>query len=150
MTSYRFLVLHIMQGSLAGTDSWFHDPKSQVSAHFGVGKDGTTFQWVDTQDRAWAQAAGNPIGISIEHEGTVPDALTPQQVAADSAILAWVNQVHGIPIQVTDDAAAGSGVCGHGTGAAQHWGTLLAPGKPFWLSASRSSTPPLLCWPSRS
>ena len=128
MTAYTFLVLHIMQGTLAGTDTWFHNSASQVSAHLGVGADGTVYQWVDTADMAWAQAAGNPVGISIEHEGSVPAALTPQQITADSAILAWVHQTHGIPLQVTDDAVAGSGVCGHSTGALQHWGHPNCPG----------------------
>jgi N-acetylmuramoyl-L-alanine amidase/IPT/TIG domain len=127
MTAYTFLVMHIMQGTLGGTDSWFHNTTSRVSSHFGVGKDGTVYQWVDTADRAWAQAAGNPVGISIEHEGNVPDPLTPQQIAADSAILTWVHQTHGIPLQLTDDPLAGSGVCGHSTGALQKWG------HPFWL-----------------
>ena len=129
MTGYQFLVLHIMQGTLHGTDLWFHDPASRASAHFGVGKDGTVYQWVDTADRAWAQAAGNPVGISIEHEGSVPDALTDAQIAADAAILAWLHQVHGIPLQVTDDPVAGSGVCGHSTGAAQGWGHPFCPGQ---------------------
>ena len=129
MTGYQFLVLHIMQGTLHGTDLWFHDPASRASAHFGVGKDGTVYQWVDTADRAWAQAAGNPVGISIEHEGSVPDALTNAQIAADAAILAWLHQVHGIPLQVTDDPVAGSGVCGHSTGAAQGWGHPFCPGQ---------------------
>jgi hypothetical protein len=129
MTAYEFLVLHIMQGTLGGTDSWFHNTASRVSSHFGVGKDGTVYQWVDTADRAWAQAAGNPVGISIEHEGSVPDSLTPQQIAADSAILAWVHQTHGIPLQVTDDPVAGSGVCGHSTGALHKWGHPFCPGQ---------------------
>jgi hypothetical protein len=129
MTAYKFLVLHIMQGTLGGTDSWFHNTASRVSSHFGVGKDGTVYQWVDTADRAWAQAAGNPVGISIEHEGNVPDPLTPQQIAADSAILTWVHQTHGIPLQVTDDPVAGSGVCGHSTGALREWGHPFCPGQ---------------------
>ena len=54
MTAYKFLVLHIMQGTLGGTDSWFHNTASRVSSHFGVGKDGTVYQWVDTAERAWA------------------------------------------------------------------------------------------------
>jgi len=37
------VVLHIMEGTLDGS-----------SAHFGVGKDGRMFQWVDTSDKAWA------------------------------------------------------------------------------------------------
>ena len=36
----KFMIIHIMQGTLAGSDSWFRNPAAQVSAHFGVGKDG--------------------------------------------------------------------------------------------------------------
>ena len=39
----RILIVHIMQGTLAGTDSWFRNPNAQVSAHFGVGKTGTIY-----------------------------------------------------------------------------------------------------------
>src|SRR5207244_7199464 len=49
----RILIVHIMQGTLAGTDSWFRNPDAQVSAHFGVGKTGTIYQWVDKANRAW-------------------------------------------------------------------------------------------------
>lgn len=38
--SARGVVLHIMQGTLDGSDSWFRNTKSQASGHFGVGKDG--------------------------------------------------------------------------------------------------------------
>src|SRR2546430_15452785 len=54
------VVLHIMEGTLDGSDSWFKNPTAQASSHFGVGKDGRTYQWVDTADKAWAQAGGNP------------------------------------------------------------------------------------------
>ena len=53
----RILIVHIMQGTLAGTDSWFRNPDAQVSAHFGVGKTGTIYQWVDTANRAWHASA---------------------------------------------------------------------------------------------
>ena len=43
------VVLHIMEGTLDGSDSWFKNPTAQASSHFGVGKDGRTYQWVDTQ-----------------------------------------------------------------------------------------------------
>ena len=39
------VVLHIMDGSLIGTDSWFNDAKSQVSAHYGVGRTGEVHQY---------------------------------------------------------------------------------------------------------
>ena len=58
MYGYDGVILHIMEGILDGTDSWFRNPQAQASAHFGVGKDGRVYQWVDTADKAWAQAAG--------------------------------------------------------------------------------------------
>jgi len=48
------IVLHTMAGTLAGTDSWFAQSASQVSAHFGVGLDGTIHQYVAWDCRAWA------------------------------------------------------------------------------------------------
>jgi hypothetical protein len=77
------LVLHTMAGSLAGCDSWFNNPASGVSAHFGVGLDGTVHQYVRLEDTAWANGRlesgerwsarfgrGNPnaVTVSIETE----------------------------------------------------------------------------------
>ena len=47
------IVIHIMEGSLAGTDSWFKNPASQVSAHYGIGKAGEVHQYVKETDTAW-------------------------------------------------------------------------------------------------
>lgn len=60
------IVHHIMQGTLAGTDSWFASPKSGASTHFGVGKDGTIHQYVDLADAAW----GN--GLMQKPDLTIP------------------------------------------------------------------------------
>jgi N-acetyl-anhydromuramyl-L-alanine amidase AmpD len=38
------IVDHIMAGTLAGTDSWFNNPTSKVSSHFGVGKNGEIYK----------------------------------------------------------------------------------------------------------
>lgn len=109
----RLFVMHIMEGSLDGCDSWFHNPAAQVSANFGNGKDGRLFQWVDTADTAWAQASYNGVAVSVEHEGNTGDSLTAAQLENDAHLLAWAHTVHGIPLQVTNDPN-GSGVIGHG------------------------------------
>lgn len=96
------VVLHIMQGSLAGTDSWFHNRKAQASAHFGVGKTGRVYQWVDTADKAWAEVGGNGQYLSIEHEGNSGDALTAQQIAADAGIIAWAHGLYHFPLQLAN------------------------------------------------
>ena len=127
MTGYQFIVLHMMEGTLAGTDGWFHNATNQASAHFGVGKDGTVYQWVDTADKAWAEVAGNAISISIEHEGSTGDTLTAQQIAADGTLLAWIYTTHGILLQITDDPVLGQGIIGHSEGGAA-WGGHTDPG----------------------
>lgn len=82
------IVIHIMEGSLAGTDNWFSTPASQVSAHYGIGKNGEVHQYVEEVDTAWH--AGSVVSptwtlirpvppnpnfytIGIEHEGFASD-----------------------------------------------------------------------------
>jgi glycosyltransferase involved in cell wall biosynthesis len=48
----RAIVLHTTAGSFAGTDTWFADPDSNVSAHFVVALDGRVAQFVDERDTA--------------------------------------------------------------------------------------------------
>jgi N-acetyl-anhydromuramyl-L-alanine amidase AmpD len=46
------IVIHIMDGTLIGTDSWFANHTSQVSAHYGIGKNGEIHQYVQENDTA--------------------------------------------------------------------------------------------------
>ncbi len=108
----RLGVIHLMGGTLDGTDSWFAQPASQVSAHFGVGRTGAVHQYVDTSQTAWAEAAYNPVAISIEHEGVPGDSLTSAQIAADIDLIRWVHATHRIPI-VRAASPADSGWLGH-------------------------------------
>lgn len=123
----RVVILHIIVGTLVGADSWFRNPRSKVSAHFGVGKDGRITQWVDTADRAWANAGANPYSISIENEGQVGDALTAAQVESNARIVAWASTAHGIPIQV-NNSAGGSGLSYHRMASAWSLGGTACPG----------------------
>lgn len=70
------ITLHIMAGYLAGTDATFRNPASQASATYGIGADGTIHQYVSESDTAWSDLNGisNASGISIEHEGGLPQA----------------------------------------------------------------------------
>lgn len=113
MISHRLYVLHIQEGSEAGTDAWFHNPSAQVSAHFGNPKTGQMDQWVDTDDRAWAEKDYNNVAISVENEGNSGDPLTPSQLENAAQNLAWAHTTHGTKLQVTDDPN-GEGVIGHG------------------------------------
>ena len=65
------ITLHIMAGTLAGTDGHFANPANQVSATYGIGANGEIHQYVSESDTAWADgnALSNATGISIEHQG---------------------------------------------------------------------------------
>jgi N-acetylmuramoyl-L-alanine amidase len=47
------VVIHMMGGTLAGTDSWFNNPHAGASSHFGVGKSGQIHQYVGESDTAF-------------------------------------------------------------------------------------------------
>jgi len=119
-----------MEGTLDGSDSWFRNPAAQASAHFGVGKDGRIYQWVDTRDKAWHCAAGNANWIGIEHEGHSGDTLTAAQLAATARIVAWAHKTHGVPLQATD-STGGRGIGWHGMGGAAWGGHYDCPGNPI-------------------
>lgn len=121
------VVLHIMEGTLNGTDSWFKNPTAQASSHFGVGKDGQTYQWVDTDDASWAQAGGNKSYISIENEGHHGDTLTDAQIAACAKIVAWVHETEGMPLQLADTPGT-AGLGFHAMGGAAWGGHTSCPG----------------------
>lgn len=136
MSAHYGLVLHIMEGTLEGTDAWVHNPTSQVSAHFGNPKTGGLVQWVDTDDRAWAEANGNPYWVSVENEGNSGDSLTASQVENAAHLLAWLHGVHGVPLQVTDSVNTG-GLAYHALGGIA-WGDHPdCPGAP--IIAQRST-----------
>ncbi len=81
----ELIVIHIMAGSLSGTDDWFTKmaATSQVSAHYGIGLKGEIHQYVEEKFKAWhAGQVVNPTAkllklnvnpnlytIGIEHEG---------------------------------------------------------------------------------
>jgi hypothetical protein len=113
----RLLIAHIMQGTLAGTDAWFRDPESQVSAHFGVAKSGEVIQWVNTNDQAWQAVAANGYSIGVEHEGWSGQPLTSAQLDAAAAILAWAaGQYPAIDLWLNTRPETGSGLSWHGLG----------------------------------
>jgi hypothetical protein len=118
----RILVVHIMQGTLDGTDAWFRNPVSQVSAHFGVRHNGQMVQWVDTDDRAWHAAAANEYAIGVEHSGFAGQSLTSHQIESTGQLLAWVHRKYpDISLWLNKRPFTGSGLSWHGLGQVQ-WG----------------------------
>lgn len=115
------IVLHLMAGTLVGTDHWFgtERPSFPSSAHYGIGKDGTVHQYVDVKDTAYhagrvmnptwhppAEGNANAFSIGIEHEGFPSDVPTPELYRSSAALVAAICYVFGIPC----DRAH---ICGH-------------------------------------
>ncbi len=47
------VVLHTAAGTLSGMDTWFANPDSQSSSHYGIGLGGEIHQYVRLEDRSW-------------------------------------------------------------------------------------------------
>ena len=106
------IVNHIMDGTLVGTDSWFANPASKVSSHFGVGKNGAIHQYVELQNAAWGNGSVNQPNwpllipgvnpnyytVSIEHEGQSGDIMLEAQYLATLALHRWLIETLGIPV----------------------------------------------------
>lgn len=108
------IVVHIQEGTMAGTDSWFRNPDSQVSAHYGVSKAGAVVQWVKDEDTA--QHAGrvdrptaaivreragvnpNSYSLGIECEGKAIEDPPHAQLIALAELVLVLCQRHQIPL----------------------------------------------------
>lgn len=128
------LILHIQQGTEAGTEAWERNPLSEVSSHFLAPRAGGVRQMVDTADKAWCQVDGNSHWISVECEGYSGQPLTPAQVEAAAQILAWLHTVYGVPLTPANDPSPGSvahgGLGYHAMGGSSWGGHYDCPGAP--------------------
>lgn len=130
MTAHLGLVLHIQQGNEQGTEAWFQEQASQASSHFLNPKTGSLRQLVDTADKAWAEANGNPGWISVENEGYSGDSLTASQVDNAAHLFAWLSTSYGIPLRTTSDVTV-RGLGYHAMGG-KAWGNHPdCPGTPI-------------------
>lgn len=101
MISYDYVVVHTIQGSYYGAQSWFQNPDADVSAHFVMrSEDGEATQMVHLSDRAWHVGSSNGYAIGIEHEGFVDEpAWYTWAMYRGSALLArWIADDLGIPL----------------------------------------------------
>lgn len=127
------IIIHVAQGSYAGTLSWFQDSRAGSSAHYTVGRRGQVGQSVRNADVAWH--AGwwnyNRRSIGIEHEGYVsnPNFASAAMYNTSARLTAWLCRRHRIPVdrthvighgQVPGCSGAGGGVNCH-TDPGRHW-----------------------------
>ena len=96
------IVIHLADGTLAGTTAWFANPAARVSAHYTVGIDGRVVQHVGEADTAWhaGDATANRESIGVEHEGRHPEGgdWVPGriQLEASAKLVAEICLRHGI------------------------------------------------------
>jgi N-acetyl-anhydromuramyl-L-alanine amidase AmpD len=106
VTNSLAIVDHIMCGTFEGCRSWFTNPNSWASSHFGISRDGNIDQYISLLDAAWANGAVNhpdPIAApvytghnpnlvswSVEHEGWPEDVWTERMYQADLKLKKWL------------------------------------------------------------
>ncbi|MEH1100474.1 N-acetylmuramoyl-L-alanine amidase [Micromonospora sp. CPCC 205561] len=98
----RYIVIHVTQGSYAGSISWFQNPAAQASAHYTFrSSDGAVTQSVREKDIAWHAGnwTYNTQSIGIEHEGYVdnPAWFTDAMYRASATLTRALANKYGIP-----------------------------------------------------
>jgi hypothetical protein len=84
-TSKNTVVCHTIEGSAAGTLSWFRNCNAEVSAHYVVSEAGRVWQCVDENYRAWHVGCANNYCIGLEHEGYASSSSHPTALYDASA-----------------------------------------------------------------
>jgi N-acetyl-anhydromuramyl-L-alanine amidase AmpD len=97
-----FVVIHMTQGSYAGTIAWFKNPQSEVSAHYTFrSADGAVTQSVREKDIGWhaANRDYNARSIGIEHEGFIENKVwfTDAMYRSSAALTRILTRKYGIP-----------------------------------------------------
>ncbi|MBD0417887.1 N-acetylmuramoyl-L-alanine amidase, partial [Streptomyces sp. TRM S81-3] len=94
------VVIHVTQGSYAGSISWFQNGSAGVSAHYVIrSSDGDVTQTVRDADTAYHVRSANASALGIEHEGYVDNAswFTDAMYRSSAALTRHLCDRHGIP-----------------------------------------------------
>ncbi|MEE1773059.1 N-acetylmuramoyl-L-alanine amidase [Streptomyces sp. JV185] len=94
------VIVHVTQGSYAGSISWFQNPASEVSAHYVVrSSDGEITQMVRDSDTAYHARSANSSALGIEHEGFIDDPswFTDTMYRSSAALTKYLCDRYGIP-----------------------------------------------------
>ncbi|MFG2627426.1 peptidoglycan-binding protein [Streptomyces sp. NPDC048473] len=94
------VIIHVTQGSYAGSISWFQNPTAEVSAHYVVrSSDGQITQMVRDSDTAYHARSANASALGIEHEGFIDDPswFTDTMYRSSAALTKYLCERYGIP-----------------------------------------------------
>ncbi|SCF69309.1 peptidoglycan-binding protein [Streptomyces sp. Ncost-T10-10d] len=94
------VIIHVTQGSYAGSISWFQNPTAEVSAHYVVrSSDGQITQMVRDSDTAYHARGQNASALGIEHEGFIDDPswFTDTMYRSSAALTRHLCDRYGIP-----------------------------------------------------
>lgn len=125
----RIILLHTMGGgTLESTDREFRiGGYTGLESHFGIGADGETWEWQDTDYTADADVTANAYAWSIETEdaghafpawtGSNVPAWTAAQCDSIIRLVAWLCRLGDIPaVHVPDSKPGRHGIAGHRQG----------------------------------
>lgn len=148
----RLIVLHYteMPSAQAALER-LCDPVAEVSAHYLIGRDGTLWQLVDENRRAWHAGAGTwrgledvnsrSIGIEIDNDGRSP--FSHRAMVCVERLLADIRDRWSIPVEgviAHSDMAPGRKV---DPGARFDWRRLGVVGQALWPHAPGDARVPL-------
>jgi N-acetylmuramoyl-L-alanine amidase len=92
------IVLHYTTSrNVEGSLAWWQMPQAKVSAHYAIGRDGTLYQAVKDEDKAWHAMNANPESIGIEFAAAPGDRMTPEQEATGVQLIRWLVETYSIP-----------------------------------------------------
>lgn len=105
-TPFTHVAIHTMQGSYAGSISWFKNCDAGVSAHYMLrSSDGQITQMVREFDTAWHVRSNNTYTVGLEHEGFIADPArwyTTAMYNASAALTRDVLAARSLPRKVYD------------------------------------------------
>ena len=100
---------HTGSNSGSGAVSWLRNPASEVSANYVLDRDGTIYQLVGDEKRAWHAGEGalngvptdvnaRSIGIEIVNDGSGTTPFTEAQYGALTQLVGYLKQEYGVPM----------------------------------------------------
>ena len=132
---HDILALHVMEGGYAGSVAWMQNPTAQASSHLALREDGGELsQFVPLSMKAWAQCAGNSLGVSLELPGRTADGLPDALWRLAASIFGLLGLYYSIP-PVWAEGGLGRGLAQHHDGGIG-WGGHVdcsGVGSPEWM-----------------